>query len=190
MAENIQTINLGSVQSPYLEQIITLQSGEIQKFDYIHNCFSLLDSTGTLNVTFGGAAVESQFTSGMYYQLDNPIPYVTFHNATNSAITIHFSLGIGIIKDNRLTVSGTVLTQEKPFETFSATTVAISSGEATFPVAAKTIIQNNGSNVMYIGGTGTDGLQLQPQGTFEFSCDSTITVYGTNGDPIAIGSFN
>lgn len=190
MAEEALNINLGSVQSPYLEQILTIPAGGIKKFDYVHNCFSLLDSSDKLNLTFGGAAVESVFTAGMYYELTNPVPYVILYNRNASPITIHFALGIGVIKDNRLTVSGTVLTQEKPFETFSATTVAISSGQATFPVAAKTIIQNNGSNVMYIGGTGTDGLQLQPQGTFEFSCDSTITVYGTNGDNIAIGSFN
>ena len=190
MAEEIQNINLGSVQSPYLEQIITLPAGAVQKFDYVHNCFSLLDSTDKLNLTFGGAAVESVFTSGMYYELDKPVPYVTLYNRNASPITIHFALGIGVIKDNRLTVSGTVTTKEQPFSSFTATTVAISSGEATFPVAAKTIIQNNGSNVMYIGGTGTDGLQLDVGGTFEFSCDSVVTVYGTNGDDLAIGSFN
>ena len=52
------------------------------------------------------------------------------------------------------------------------------------------ILQNTGQNIMYIGGTETDGLQLQPQGTFEYTLDESLTLFGTNGDTLAVGSFN
>lgn len=189
MAEQ-QNINLGSIQAPYVEQIITLQAGERRKFDYVHNCFSLLDSSDKLTVNFGGNGVDTIYTAGMYYELTEPVPYVIFANNNAQAITIHFALGIGIIKDNRLTVSGIISVTQNPYASFTADTVTIASGTATIAVAKHTVIQNTGTNLMYIGGTGTNGLQLHPNGTFDFSCSATVTVYGTNGDTIAVGSFN
>lgn len=41
---------------------------------------------------------------------------------------------------------------------------------------------------MYIGAA--NGLQLQPQGSFEVELNEDFTVYGTDGDSLVIGSFN
>lgn len=188
MADTVQNINLGSVQSPYLEQILILPANSIQKFDYVHNCFNLLDSSGVLNLTFGGAAVETEFTAGMYYQLDSTVPYVTFYNRTNAPLTIHFALGVGSIKDNRLNISGTVVVSEKPKNALAVTNHTIVDGSTTLELTGLSVMQNNGANNMYIGAA--DGLLLAPNGTFDVDIDGNVTVYGTDGDKLTVGSFS
>lgn len=107
MAENI---NLGAVQAPYWEHIITLQPGETRKIDYVYDSFNLLSASinNVLEVTFGGAAVQSKFSAGMGFKLSQPVGYIQFFNTSNQELTIDFSLAIGSITDNRLTVSGVV----------------------------------------------------------------------------------
>lgn len=111
MAENQQVINLGSVQSPYLEQRLTIPAGGTKKFNYTYNSFNLLYASvpDVLEVTFGGAAVQSKFASGMSFGLQEPVSYIQFFNNSNQPVDIWFALAIGEIKDNRLNVSGTVL---------------------------------------------------------------------------------
>lgn len=188
----MEKINIGAVEAPYQEWNVTLPAGGVQRIDYVTDNFFLYEATANnaLKVNFGGAANQTFYTKGIGYRLPVAVPYVVLINNSAITLTIKFAMGIGDIFDNRLVVSGTVYTQPSPFNTFTATTVAISSGKADIPVAAHTIIQNTSSNIMYIGGTGTDGLQLQAGGTFEFSCEAVVTVWGTNGDTIAIGSFN
>ena len=192
MADNNALINLGSVQAPYQEFTYTIPAGGSQKIDYVFQSFNLLDASaaGALKCNFGGAVNETLFSAGMGYKLTSPVQFITLFNTAAAPLTVHISLAIGDIYDNRLTVTGTVLTQQAQFTSFSATTVQIASGKATIPPAAKNIIQNNGSSVMYIGGAGTDGLQLFPGGTFEYATSAALEVFGTDGDSIAIGSFN
>ena len=62
-----QEINLGSVQAPYWEDTITIepQGTEIRYYNY--DSFNLLQASipGVLQVTFGGAAVQSKYSAGM-----------------------------------------------------------------------------------------------------------------------------
>ena len=189
----LNNINVGSVEAPYQEFKVTLPAGGIQRIDYVTDNFFLYEvsANNSLEVNFGGSVNQTFFTLGIGYKLDQPVGYVTLKNKnTLQPLTLKFAMGLGNIADNRLVASGTIYTQPAQFNTFTATTVAISSGKADIPVAEHTIIQNTSSNLMYIGGTGTDGLQLQAGGTFEFNCAAVVTVWGTNGDTIAIGSFN
>ena len=107
-----QEINLGSVQAPYWEDTITIepQGTEIRYYNY--DSFNLLQASipGVLQVTFGGAAVQSKYSAGMGFKLSQPVSYIQFFNTSDSPLTIHYSLAIGGITDNRLTVSGTVNT--------------------------------------------------------------------------------
>lgn len=109
----VETINLGSTQAPYWEFIKTLQPHEHYKHDYVTDSFQLLDvsAPNSLRVSFGGSMVETFFTAGMGYKMSQPVQFVELWNDSASAITVHFVVGVGDIKDNRLTVSGTVLTQ-------------------------------------------------------------------------------
>lgn len=110
-----ENINLGAVQAPYWEQVLTLQPGETRKVDYVYDSFNLLQASipEVLEVTFGGAATQTKFSSGMGYHLSAPVSYIQLFNTSDSPLTIDFSLAVGGITDNRLTVSGTVNTLTK-----------------------------------------------------------------------------
>ena len=187
---DLKPINNGRQQSSYKEFTITLPANGLYTLNNPFNYFRCLSATLPFDIAWSANQMDTNFEAGLGIKFDDVIPYAQLFNPHAQTITIRVGVGIGYFDDSRLTVSGTVFTQPAQFNSFSATTVAISSGTATIPVAEKTIIQNTGANIMYIGGTGTDGLQLQPQGTFEFSTSGVITVYGTNGDTLAIGSFN
>lgn len=189
MAE-VKIINTGRQQSSYKEFTITLPANGIYTLNNPFNYFRCLEASHAFKVAWSANTMDTDFEAGLGISFDDVIPYAQIFNPTNSAITIRVGCGIGYFDDSRLTVSGTVYTEPAQYASFAATSVAISSGKATIPVAAHTIIQNNGANVMYIGGTGTDGLRLAAGGTFEFSCAAVVTVWGTNGDKIAIGGFN
>lgn len=64
-----ENINLGAVQAPYWEQVLTLQPGETRKVDYVYDSFNLLQASipEVLEVTFGGAATQTKFSAGMGY---------------------------------------------------------------------------------------------------------------------------
>lgn len=185
-----QPINSGRQQSSYREFTITLPANGIYKLDNPFNYFRCLESSHPFQVAWSTNQLDTDFEGGLGIKFDTILPYAQIFNNSNTPLVCRVGVGIGYFDDSRLVVSGTVQTQEAQYTTFSASTVTIASGQALIPVAAKTIIQNTGSNVMYIGGTGTDGLQLQPKGTFEFACEAQITVFGTDGDTIAIGEFN
>ena len=186
----LKLINNGRQQSSYKEFTKTLQPDEVYTLNNPFNYFRCLDSTAPFEVAWSANQMDTIFQQGLGVQFEDVIPYAQLHNPQATAITIVVGVGIGYIDDSRLSVSGRVFTEPAPYNAFTADTVTIASGSATIPVAAHTIIQNTGANIMYIGGTGTNGLQLQPQGTFEFNYAATITVYGTDNDTIAVGSFN
>ena len=103
------------MQAPYWEQVLTLQPGETRKVDYVYDSFNLLQASipEVLEVTFGGAATQTKFSAGMGYHLSAPVSYIQLFNTSDSPLTIDFSLAVGGITDNRLTVSGTVNTSTK-----------------------------------------------------------------------------
>lgn len=187
---DIKIINTGRQQSSYKEFAITLPAGGIYTLNNPFNYFRCLEASNAFKVAWSANQMDTDFEAGLGINFDDVIPYAQIFNPTAAPITIRIGCGIGYFDDSRLTVSGTVQTIPASYSAFQATTVAISSGKADIPVSNHTIIQNTGSNIMYIGGTGTDGLQLEVGGTFEFSCSAVVTVWGTNGDTIAIGSFN
>lgn len=144
-----ENINLGSVQAPYWEQIITLQPGETRKVDYVFDSFNVLNASisDALQVTFGGAAVQTRFSAGMGYKLAQPVQYVQLFNTSNSPLTIDFSLAIGGITDNRLTVSGIVNTMTK-LEAYSH----VRAGSLATP---QTLLYDNNSIVALVCTSGT-----------------------------------
>ncbi len=109
----VQSINLGSVQAPYIEQTLTIQPGQTEIVRYVFDSFNLLFASipDALEITFGGAAVQSRFSSGMGYKLTEPVSYIQFFNTADTPIKIVYSLAIGGVTDNRLTVSGVINTQ-------------------------------------------------------------------------------
>ncbi|MCX4348234.1 MAG: hypothetical protein OSJ76_00430 [Alphaproteobacteria bacterium] len=111
----MENINLGTVQAPYLQRTLTIAPGGIATERYVFDSFNLLSASvdNVLEVTFGGAAVQSRFSGGMGYKLSAPVSYVQLFNTGDVPLEVTFALGIGAITDNRLTVSGTVNTSTK-----------------------------------------------------------------------------
>ena len=184
-----QPINNGRQQSSYKEFTIVLGANAVYTLNNPYNFCRCLSSTGKFKVAWSTNQMDTDFEGGLQAKFDTILPYVQIFNPSSSAITISLGLGVGDFDDSRLTFSGSVQTIPAQYTTFSAQSYTIASGSATIPPAQKLIIQNTGANVMYIGGTGTDGLKLQPNGTFEVACEQSITIYGTNGDTLAVGSF-
>lgn len=145
----VQSINLGSSQAPYWEYEKTLAANEIWKLDYVTDSFHLLSTTdpNAVRVSFGGSMIETPFSAGMGYKLTEPVQFIQLQNKTASPVTVRFAVGIGNIRDDRLTVSGTVFVEnavgkslaiyQQGFATYEATS---GSGASTFDYDANTQI--------------------------------------------------
>lgn len=201
MAEQ-QKINLGSVQSPYLEQKLTIPAGAAPKFDCTYNCFNLLyaSTPDVLEVTFGGAAVQSKFASGMNFTLSEPVSYIQFFNNSNAPIDIWYALAIGEIKDNRLNVSGNLFVEPAAgaiFETkkagFTNYTAGTTSGNSTINYGA-----NSQLDVLCTSGTITidnaAGVTLTLSAGQSWSTclatAGTLTFAGTGSYNFSVGDWN
>lgn len=153
-----ENINLGAVQAPYWEQVLTLQPGETRKVDYVYDSFNLLQASipEVLEVTFGGAATQTKFSAGMGYHLSAPVSYIQLFNTSDSPLTIDFSLAVGGITDNRLTVSGTVNTSTK--------LSAYSSVKAGSRTAPQSLEYDNNSVVALVCTSGTITINITAAG--------------------------
>ena len=187
---DIRPINGGQQQSSYREFTITLPANGIYTLNNPFNYFRCLEcNVDGFKVAWSSNTSSTDFESGLGIKFDDVIPYAQIFAPEEQGMTVRIGCGIGYFDDSRLTVSGNVRTEPAQYNSFSAETLTIADGQAVVPVAQKVIIQNVSENVMYIGGTGTDGLQLQAGGTFEYTSKSALTIYGTDGDKLAVGSF-
>lgn len=187
MAESWKPINTGRQQSSFKYFTIPLAAGQVYSLDNPFNCFRCYDATANFELAWSPNTDFTNFGEGMMVKFDDVIPGVKFRNPTNASIVVKVGMGIGTFEDSRLSVTGNIQTVQGSYYQFSAQTLTIATGTTTAP-SGHNIIQNTGSNIMYLGGTGTDGLQLQPQGVFEYNVETAFTIYGTNGDTLAIGS--
>lgn len=183
-------IDNGRQQSSFRKITITIPSGGSYKFDNPFNYFRCYDATFDFQLSWSTNSDRTDFGAGFGVRFDVVLPYVLLFNPGVTPLTVSIGVGIGYFDDSRLTVSSVVKTNPAPYTFFNVTQTTVTNGRVTIPAASKTIIQNTSENVMYIGGTGTDGLQLQPQGSFEFALNDNITVFGIDGDTLTIGSFN
>ena len=161
-----QTINLGSTQAPYWEYTKTLAANEHFKLNYVTDSFHLLDVSApdALRVSFGGTMIQTPFTSGLGYHLTEPVEFVELFNDSSSSLTVHFAVGIGDIYDNRLTVSGTVLTQQNGWRVAtggtSTTTQTLTAGNGLFDImvtAGSVTVDITGTNYSISGLVLPDG---------------------------------
>ena len=202
MAENQELINLGSVQAPYLQQEVKIPAGGTHKFDYVYNSFNLLDADipDVLDVTFGGAAVQSKFAAGMAFKLLKPVSYIQFFNTGNQPLTIRFALAIGEILDNRLNISGNVQVIAAQGSSFPVQKTGFSTYEATSNTGASTL--NYGANaqldVLCTSGTitidnaaGVSGLVLSAGQSWSacLAAAGTLTISGTGSYNISRGEW-
>lgn len=188
MADTFLPINTGRQQSSFKYFTISLAANQVYDLPNPLNCVRCYDATANFQVAWSSNADFTDFGEGMMVKFDGePISTVKLYNPNNFAITIKIGVGIGTFEDSRLSVSGNIQTVQGAYYQFSAQTLTIASGTVTAP-SGHNILQNTGSNVMYLGGTGTDGLQLEPLGSFEYNVETAFTVYGTDGDTLAVGS--
>lgn len=183
----MQKINLGSVQAPYFEQEMTIPANQSVIINYAFESFQLLDASlqDTLEVTFGGAAVQSKFSAGMGYKLTDPVQYVQLFNTSKTQqITIRFALAIGNISDNRLVVSGIVNTSTlltKASNVTWATVNATSSKTYSIPDNSDvSILVTSGTVTMNLSGNSGNAISLASGQSVEFSTlnAQTLTLSG------------
>lgn len=188
MADTFLPINTGRQQSSFKYFTISLAANQVYDLPNPFNCFRCYDATANFQIAWNTNDGFTDFGEGMMVKFESdPINGVKLYNPNNFAIVIKVGMGIGTFEDSRLSVSGNIQTVQGAYYQFTAQTLTIASGTTTAP-SGHNILQNTGSNVMYLGGTGTDGLQLQPQGTFEYNVETAFTVYGTDSDTLAVGS--
>lgn len=191
MSDKWQPINNGRQQSSYKEFTVELPAQGIYTLNNPFNYFRCLEASHAFKIAWSTNQMNTDFEVGLGIKFEDVIPYVQIFNDSDSPLTARVGMGIGYFDDSRLTVSGTVQTAPAQFANFSAETMTFDeTGMLEIAPAQKVLIQNTGSTIMYIGGEGTDGLQLQPQGTFETSLQDSLTLYGTSGSTVAVGSFS
>lgn len=187
MAE-ILPIDNGRQQASFRRFKIVVPANGSYKLDNPFNYFRCYSATFDFKIMWSANNSQTDFGAGLGIKFDDVLPYVIIRNPGATQLSVDVGVGIGYFDDSRLSVSGTVNTMPAPYSFFAVNNIAIADGSATVPAAAKTIIQNTGANIMYIGTA--NGLQLQPQGTFEVELNEDFAVYGTDGDTLVIGSFN
>lgn len=184
---NNANINTGSVWAPYQEFTYTIAAGQYQRVNYVTDNFVLLETTAnnSLEVNFGGAMNQTNFTTGVQYKLQSVVPYVQLYNKGASAITVHFALGVGEVRDNRLSLVGTVITSET-YNQIAVEQKTIAAGANTVGGAQrKIIIQNTGNASIFIGAS--NGFEISPSGSMDLPIEGTIDVYGTTGQTFVVG---
>lgn len=183
-----EIIRTSDMQAMYKAYDVVIPPKSIRSFNTVYAFFTAIEANGKFNVRFSSSVGFTEFEQGLYAKFNHMMDFLQIENPNETSLILRFGVGSGEFEDNRLIVSSKVATQPAPYEMFTASTATIADGSATIPAGHKVIIQNTGSNVMYIGAA--DGLQLKPLGTFEYSLADSLTVYGTDGDTIAIGSFD
>ena len=184
----MQIINLGSVQAPYFEQVLVIPANQSAVINYAFDSFQLLDASlqDTLEVTFGGAGVQSKFSAGMGYKLKEPVQYVQlFNTSTTQQITIRFALAIGDIADNRLVVSGVVNTSTVLTKASNVTWETVNaSSSTTYSIPANSdvsVLVVSGSVTMNLSGNTGNAITLASGQSVEFSTVNAQTLSLSGG---------
>lgn len=185
-------INTGSVWAPYQEFTRTIPAGSYDRINYVTDNFVLLEvsANNALEVNFGGAVNQTNFTAGIQYKLTEAVPYIQLHNASNSPLVVHFAVGVGDVRDNRLTLANSQLTISETYTNFVVERITFdNSGEYTITQPAeKIVMQNVGSNTVYVGAS--NGFEISPSGSMDIQLNGQFTIYGTAGDSVVLGYYN
>lgn len=185
-------INTGSVWAPYQEFTRTIPAGSYDRINYVTDNFVLLEvsANNALEVNFGGAANQTNFTAGIQYKLTEAVPYIQLHNASQSPLIVRFAVGVGEVRDNRLTLANSQLTISETYTKFVVERITFdNSGEYTITQPAeKILMQNVGTNTVFVGAS--DGFEISPSGSMDIQLNGQLTIYGTAGDSVVLGYYN
>ena len=185
-------INTGSVWAPYQEFTRTIPAGSYDRINYVTDNFVLLEvsANNALEVNFGGAVNQTNFTAGIQYKLTEAVPYIQLHNASNSPLIVRFAVGVGEVRDNRLTLANSQLTISETYTSFTVERITFdNSGEYTITQPAeKILMQNVGTNTVYVGAS--NGFEISPSGSMDIQLNGQFTIYGTAGDSVVLGYYN
>lgn len=187
MAE-IQSINTGAVQAPYQEFIYDIAPGSNLLVNYVTNNFVLLETSApeALEVNFGGAVNQTNFTTGVQYKLEQIVPNVRLFNKSKSTLMVHFALGVGDIRDNRLSVVGTIQATET-YAHFKTKRINLAnSGTRILTAGLKAVVQNVGAVPVYVGDA--SGFLISPSGSIDLPISSSFDLYGRGGQ-VVVGIF-
>lgn len=185
-------INTGSVWAPYQEFTRTIPAGSYDRINYVTDNFVLLEvsANNALEVNFGGAVNQTNFTAGIQYKLTEAVPYIQLHNASQSPLIVRFAVGVGDVRDNRLTLANSKLTISETYTSLNVERITFdSSGAYTITQPAeKIVMQNVGSNTVYVGAN--NGFEISPSGSMDIQLNGQFTIYGTAGDSVVLGYYN
>lgn len=184
-----QLINLGSTQAPYWEVEKTITAGQRVRIDYVTDLFQLLYASqqSALRVSFGGSQVDTHFSAGMGYRLSEPVQFIELFNDSINTLTVRFVLGIGEVRDSRLTVSGIVNTDDGRFN-INKITGETETGQDSFQIDGRADVSisvltgNVIINVNDLAGLyAINNVELAAGGILEFSVNSYQTVVDISG---------
>ena len=185
-------INTGSVWAPYQEFTRTIPAGSYDRINYVTDNFVLLEvsANNALEVNFGGAVNQTNFTAGIQYKLTEAVPYIQLHNASQSPLIVRFAVGVGDVRDNRLTLANSKLTISETYTSLNVERITFdSTGSYTISQPAeKILMQNVGSNTVYVGAS--NGFEISPSGSMDIQLNGSLTIYGTAGDSVVLGYYN
>lgn len=186
-------INTGSVWAPYQEFTRTIPAGSYDRINYVTDNFVLLEvsANNALEVNFGGAVNQTNFTAGIQYKLTEPVPYIQLHNASNSPLVVHFAVGVGDVRDNRLTLANTQLNIAETYTFMDVQRVLLPANATSVTITApcnKIMLQNAGTSTVYVGAS--NGVEILSGGSMDLPYSGSFDLYtGDSGGEVVIIGF-
>jgi len=159
----------------------TIAAGQILRVNAYSNFITLLDNSGSSDIliSISGQSFQ-QLPKGISIGLpqgDN-FKYLDFKNTSGASVQIKFSISSGRIFDNRVVISDAIAvnptsdTIETPAAITVPTTAPGSPQIAADTTRREIIIQNTGSNPLWVGDSAVDG--ASNRGVQIFSGESII----------------
>lgn len=184
-------INNSTLPISYREFNQKIEAGRQVTIQQPYNYFRVLSSdtdVSDLYYRFGAVATETQISVGIGLNYPETMPSVTIRNAGNADANLRLCFMQGVIADDRLNITGTVIVQKKPDSTFDTQTMTFGeSGSLNVnSIGYNNVLIQNLSNSATIS---IGPFIVQPGGTFEKDLSAELTITGTDGEKIAVGLF-
>lgn len=191
-------IQINNSTSPvsYKQEKLTIPANQQVKYQQVFNTIRVIDSNannqGDLLFQFGALSTKTEFWKGLCISYPQELPSVTIFNTTNAPIDVVIATAIGTIQDDRLNVSGTVATQNKPYTTVNASLETFDgNGEIAIDSTGfkRVVIQNDSAtDSIFIFNNNT--FELSPTAVFDMEISAPFTIYGTAGEKASVAYFN
>ena len=174
----------------------TLAGGQSEQINFPANYIACLSATDGFKVGLGQGAPESDFEAGLQFRAVEGWTHTILRNPNASAVTVTIQLGIGDVRDSRLSIpAGTALGQASGATASSSAAQSVSATSVASVLAENAnrrqaiICNDDSAAAVYVrfGNTAAaGGVKLQPGGVAILETTAQIYVYNPSGGAVDI----